>query len=89
MFDGFGGDLGGTESPQQLTLDGDKSVSASFTQHYTVSASATGPGSLTLDPPSGPYAPGTVVTVTTVPDADASFDGFSGDLSGTACSVDA
>jgi len=84
VFDGFTGDLTGTASPQLLTVDADKTVSASFTQHYTVSASASGPGSLTLDPPSGPYAPGTIVTVTATPGANAVFDGFAGDLTGTA-----
>jgi hypothetical protein len=65
-------------------VDADKAVSASFTQHYTVSASATGPGSVTLDPPTGPYAPGTIVTVTATPAANAIFDGFGGDLFGSA-----
>jgi hypothetical protein len=83
VFDGFGGDLSGTASPQLLITDADKSVSASFTQHYTVSADATGPGSVTLDPPTGPYAPGTLVMVTATPTADAVFDGFSGDLFGS------
>ena len=54
VFDGFAGDLSGTGSPQPLTVDADKAVSASFTQHYTVSASASGPGSVTLDPPTAP-----------------------------------
>jgi hypothetical protein len=84
VFDGFSGDLAGTASPQLLTVDADKSISASFTQHYTVSVSVTGPGSVSLDPPTGPYAPGTVVTVTATPGVNAAFDGFSGDLAGTA-----
>ena len=84
VFDGFTGDLAGTTSPQQLTVDADKTVGASFTQHYTVSVSATGPGAVTLDPPTGPYAPGTLVTVTATPDLNAVFDGFTGDLAGTA-----
>jgi hypothetical protein len=84
VFDGFSGDLLGTATPQLLTVDGDKSISASFTQHYTLSVTTTGPGTVTLDPPVGPYAPGTVVTVTATPDVNAVFDGFSGDLLGTA-----
>jgi hypothetical protein len=83
VFDGFGGALSGTESPQQLTVNADATITASFTQHYTVSAGSTGPGSVTLDPPTGPYAPGSVVSVTATPDAGAVFDGFSGDLAGT------
>ncbi len=84
VFDGFTGDLTGTASPQQLTVDADKSVGASFTQHYTVTVNATGPGAVTLDPPTGPYAPGSLVTVTATPDLNAVFDGFTGDLAGTA-----
>jgi hypothetical protein len=84
VFDGFSGDLTGTTSPQLLTVDADKTIGASFTQHHTVSVSTTGPGTLSLDPPDGPYAPGSVVTVTATPDANAVFDGFSGDLTGTA-----
>jgi hypothetical protein len=83
VFDGFGGSLAGTESPQLLSVDGDEIVSASFTQHYTLSASSTGPGTVTLDPPGGSYPAGTSVTVTAVPDLDAAFTGWSGDLAGT------
>jgi hypothetical protein len=83
VFDGFTGDLTGTESPQLLTIDADKSVAASFTQHYTLAVSTSGPGAVTLDPPGGTYPAGSVVSVSATPDAGAVFDGFSGDLSGT------
>ena len=83
VFDGFSGDLAGTESPQLLTVDGDKSVAASFTQHYALSVASTGPGTVTLDPPGGTYAAGSSVTVTALPDADAAFAGWSGDLAGS------
>jgi hypothetical protein len=82
-FDGFGGDLTGTTSPQQLTVDGDKSITATFTQLYTLSSAATGPGAVTLDPPGGVYPAGAAVTVTATPDPDAAFLGWSGDLAGT------
>ena len=83
IFTGFGGDLSGTTTPQPLTVDADKTVSASFVAQYTLSASATGPGSITLDPPGGVYNEGTVVTVTATPNASAIFTGFAGDLIGT------
>jgi hypothetical protein len=82
VFDGFGGSLVGTDSPQILTVDADEIVTASFTQHYALSVGATGPGSVTLDPPGGSYAAGSSITVTAVPDADATFTGWSGDLAG-------
>jgi hypothetical protein len=83
IFTGFGGDLTGTTSPQPLTVDADKSVSASFVPQYTLAVTASGPGSVTLDPPGGVYDAGTSVTVTATPDADAAFLGFGGDLTGT------
>ena len=73
----------GHDSPQLLTVDGDKSVSASFATLYDVSLSLTGPGTLTLDPPGGSYPAGTVVSVSATPDDGAVFGGFGGDLSGT------
>jgi hypothetical protein len=82
-FTGFGGDLTGATSPQLLTVDADKTISASFAAQFTLAVSASGPGSVTLDPPGGVYDEGTSVTVTAVPDPDSAFLGFSGDLTGT------
>jgi hypothetical protein len=82
-FTGFSGSLGGTTTPQLLTVDGDKAVTAAFAQQLTLSVAASGPGSVTLEPPGGVYLAGTSVTVTAVPDADAAFLGFGGDLTGT------
>jgi hypothetical protein len=82
LFDGFSGDLTGTTSPQQLTVDSDKTVAASFTAQHTLAVAASGPGSVTLDPPGGVYIAGTSVTVTAVPDPDSAFLGWSGDLTG-------
>ena len=42
-----------------------------------------GSGTVTLEPPDGIYSPGTIVTLTAIPDTDNQFDGWSGDLSGT------
>jgi hypothetical protein len=82
-FTGFGGDLTGTTTPQQLTVDADKTVSAGFVAQFSLAVIASGPGSVTLDPPGGLYDAGTSVTVTAVPDPDSAFLGFSGDLTGT------
>ena len=84
VFTGWSGALTGTTSPRTFVVPGDATVVASFVQHYTVSLSAIGPGSVALSPPAGPYAPGSTVTVTATPHADAAFVGFAGDLSGTA-----
>ena len=85
VFDGFGGDLGDSSSPQLLAVDGDKAVSASFSAtSYTLSVTVVGSGTVTLDPPGGVYEPGATVVLTAAPAAGYFFDGWSGDLSGTA-----
>jgi hypothetical protein len=81
-FDGFTGDLAGTTSPQPLTVDADKTVSGSFSLLFALTATPSGPGSVSLDPPGGLYPAGTSVTVTAVPGEAAAFTGWSGDLAG-------
>jgi len=84
-FVGFGGSLSGTESPQLLTVDGDESVTASFSStFYTLTATANPGGSVSPDPPTGPYPAGTVVRVTVFPGRNRVFGGWSGDASGYA-----
>jgi lysyl endopeptidase len=51
---------------------------------YTLTTNTVGNGSITLNPPGGIYDEGTVVTLTAVPASGWQFDGWSGDLSGTA-----
>ena len=83
-FDSWGGDLSGTENPATITMDSDKSISATFitvpTYELTMDEKY---GSVVLDPPGGEYNPETVVTLT--PDADPGyiFGEWVGDLSGS------
>lgn len=49
----------------------------------TLSISATGMGSVVLDPPGGVYNDGTFVTLTANPDSGWSFDSWSGDVTGS------
>jgi hypothetical protein len=49
----------------------------------TTNVSPVGSGSITLSPPGGSYAPGTVVTVTADPATGYHFDHWTGDLSGS------
>ena len=56
---------------------------ASLIPTYTLAINNLGSGSVTLDPATGPYVRGSVVTLIATPDAGAKFSGFSGDLSGT------
>jgi hypothetical protein len=82
-FVGWSGDLTGTTNPQVVVVDANTTATASFATLFDVAASATGPGTITLDPPGSTYPAGTVVTVTATPDAGAAFTGFGGDLIGT------
>ena len=85
ILDGFDGSLTGSENPQLLRVDGDESVSASFSfAFYTLTATANPGGSVSVDPPMGPYRAGTVVSVTALPGANRVFGGWSGDASGLA-----
>ncbi len=87
QFDGWSGDLNGITNPVTLTMDANKSVTATFSQvpanQFTLTAVTAGQGSVTLNPAGGAYDAGTVVTLEATPTAGWQFDGWSGDLSGT------
>jgi len=81
-FGSWSGALSGTSNPTTLLVDANKTLSASFVRQYPVSVSTTGTGSVSLSPSGGVYDVGTLVTLTAVPAAGASFLGWSGALSG-------
>ena len=85
-FTGWSGDLSGNTSPTTITMDGNKTVNAAFTeivsQQFTLSSNVAGTGSISLNPAGGSYDAGTVVTVTAVPGVGFEFSGWSGDLTG-------
>jgi hypothetical protein len=83
-FLGWGGALSGTSNPTPLLVDGNKSVTASFTRVHTLTVSTRGKGSVTLVPPGGAYVAGTVVTLTAVPAPGFTFRGWLGALWGLA-----
>jgi uncharacterized repeat protein (TIGR02543 family) len=85
-FTGWSGDLSGTTNPETVTMDADKSVTASFALDQvtlSVATTGTGTGSVSLDPPGGSYAPGAVVTLTASADPGSGFTAWSGDLTGS------
>jgi hypothetical protein len=88
QFSGWSGDLSGNVSSQEITMDSNKSVTATFVKKsYTLSTAVVGSGNITLDPPGGTYDCGTVVTVSaSTEDSCWQFSGWSGDLSGNVSS---
>ena len=89
QFGNWSGDLTGSDSPDQIAIDGDKNVTANFEQiEYTLSVAGTGSGSILVDgtphplPWSGTFVCGSAVTVEAVPNSCYEFDSWSGDLSG-------
>jgi uncharacterized repeat protein (TIGR02543 family) len=88
QFDGWSGDLSGTQNPTTITMSSNKSVTAAFSQlpvqQYSLTVNTVGQGSVTLNPPGGVYDEGTVVTLTGVPESGWKFDDWSGDLTGSA-----
>lgn len=83
-FTGWSGDLSGSVTPTTLTMNGDKTVTATFTQlAYTLDVTTVGNGTYTLNPDQATYTYGTDVTIDAVPDPDWEFANWSGDLSGS------
>ena len=80
-FTGWSGALSGTGNPAALTMDGPKTVTASFTGYYPLTLAPTAGGSIDASPPGGSYPAGTVVTLTASPDY--AFERWGGALSGT------
>ena len=82
VFDGWGGDLTGTELTTTVEMVSDKSITAEFTQqHYTVTATAQGAGHVNVTPVKEYYLYGDIVTLTPVPDSGMEFVIWTGDIS--------
>jgi len=82
-FSSWSGNLSGSSNPASITMNGNKSVTAHFTQNqYTLTVTINGSGSVTKSPDQTSYTYGQVVTLTAVPNTGWSFNSWSGDLSG-------
>ncbi len=82
-FSGWSGDASGTANPTTITMNSNKSVTASFTaSSYTLTISAVN-GSVAKTPSKSGYAYGEAVTLQATPNTGYSFSGWSGDASGT------
>jgi len=85
-FSDWSQDLTGSVNPETILIDGDKAVTATFTQNtytLTVNVDPSGSGAVSLNN-TGPYHYGDVVQLTAVPvNSSWSFSGWSGDLGGS------
>ena len=82
-FTGWTGDLSGTTNPTTITLNGDKSVGATFDLNVvTLTITPPAGGTITADP-AGPYHYGDVVSIEAAANTGYTFTGWTGDLSGT------
>jgi uncharacterized repeat protein (TIGR02543 family) len=85
-FTGWSGTATGTASPTTVTMDGNKTLTASFTTaavHYDLGISVTGNGSTSPSAGTHSYAAGTQVQVAATPASGAVFAGWSGAATGT------
>ncbi|MDY6986722.1 MAG: choice-of-anchor U domain-containing protein [Thermodesulfobacteriota bacterium] len=81
------GDVIGSQNPAVVTMDGDKSVTAYFSEvqpgQYILSVAAEGSGVVILDPADGAYDENTEVALTAQANDGWEFTEWSGDLSGS------
>jgi uncharacterized repeat protein (TIGR02543 family) len=82
-FDHWSGDASGSSTVTTVTMNGNKSVTAHFTQkQYTLTITIEGHGTVLKDPYQTTYPYNTVVELTAVPDTNWVFSSWSGDLTG-------
>ena len=84
-FAGWSGDAFGTVNPTSVTMNADKSVTATFTQNqYTLTVTVIGSGSVSKSPSQATYTWGTNVTLNATAGVGWTFAGWSVDVSGSA-----
>lgn len=83
-FTGWGGDLSGSTNPTTIVMDGNKTITASFSEATTFSLTTNAEGgTVAADPEKTIYSKGDSVTLLAQPDEGYEFTGWSGDASGT------
>jgi uncharacterized repeat protein (TIGR02543 family) len=82
---GWSGDASGAQNPLDVTMDRDKSITATFAVNtYTLTVVVSGSGTVARNPSQPTYDYATVVQLTATPAAGWSFVGWTGDASGSA-----
>ena len=82
-FTGWSGDASGTDNPVEITMNSNKSVTATFEllPLYGYTSEVIGGGSLNIE--NRTYVAGTIIEITATPDEGWAFSGWSGDASGS------
>jgi len=92
-FDDWSGDISTGTNPFTIIIDGDKDITANFTEMPTLSLTKTGSGSVRVDgtlqslPWSAQFTTGASVQLQAVPDDGWEFDSWSGDVSSTNATI--
>ena len=93
-FDRWSGDYSGTSPTLSITMDTDKSITASFkaipitpVEKFTITIAVAGKGTTSPFPGSHPYDEGQRVTITATPSSDYRFDHWEGNASDTSPSI--
>jgi hypothetical protein len=83
QFLAWGGDVGGSSNSITITMNSNKTVSATFSQlpYYSLNIAVFGGGSVTKVPDAATYLVGTPVQITAVPDGGNHLGSWSGDTS--------
>lgn len=87
VFEGWEGDVMGSENPKDVTVTSDMTIRAVFSNTnatYTLSVSPSGAGSVQVDPVQNNYKRGSQVTLTAQPAEGSLFSHWDGDVSGNA-----
>lgn len=83
VFTGWSGDLSGLTNPTSITMDKDKSITATFKEVLTLTVTSGGNGTVAREPDQDTYLTGDLVTITASPAAGYSFSNWSVDYTGT------
>ena len=84
VFFEWDGDVTGSVNPATLIMDGDKTVTARFSDpvYYTLQVDVHGLGVVNVEPDLDEYLHGSLVTLQAVPESGWLFSSWSGDLTG-------
>jgi hypothetical protein len=84
LFDGWSGDLTGSNNPETLTLTGDSTITANFIlDQFTITGDVSGAGTISWEPVKEYYSFDDIVFFTADATSGWIFTGWSGDLSGS------